>query len=105
MACDEMDLIIQQIVVEALGRPGEMNSLRQSVDLFLKAHEDFPEKPTALVLGTSDTTEEWRWHDLMGIVNLCTAAGVPVYSHIDRAARALSNLCQYHEFLASRKVE
>ncbi len=105
IASDETDLMIQHVMVQALGRAGEKHMLMQGLDLLIDIHKEFPEKPVAAVIGTSDSTDEWRWKDLMDQVARCTAAGIPVYPHVKRAAQALSRFCHYHEFLASRKVE
>lgn len=100
---DGIDLLIG--LTPDLNRPRDPTSHLENLTHFLELHQHVPNKPMVIVVSSANDGEEWRWRNISEKVARSSAAGIPVYPHVSRAARALSQFCRYHEFLASRNAE
>lgn len=95
-ASPEFDALIANAGEDwVLDRPEGCDALRRTVEGFIRVAAKTT-KPLAVVLGSADTAEEWRWSVLIEVRERLIAAGIPVYPTIGRAARAVSRFVHYH---------
>jgi acyl-CoA synthetase (NDP forming) len=60
------------------------------------------QKPMVIFVNSGDPTSLWRVEAALKAQDRCRLAGIPVYSDIQRAARALAHFTKYYRRISKR---
>jgi acyl-CoA synthetase (NDP forming) len=78
-----------------LGRPDAVDRMAHLVDRFVEIGQK-SQKPLAFILGEADSLHEDKWRAVAAGKQRFVDAQLPVYSTVDRAARALARFLEHH---------
>jgi acyl-CoA synthetase (NDP forming) len=77
-----------------LGRPNGIAAVHWLAKKLLEIGRNTA-KPMAVVLGPSDSPDEWRWRAVVGVRQRLVDGGAAVYPFIDTAARAIGRFVRF----------
>lgn len=94
-ASPHFDLLIGVFDDDGPWGPGlEQQRLRAALEAWTAVGKS-AQKPLVVVLGTTESPEQWRWRVTTDARERLAEAGIPTYPSVQRAARAFSRFARY----------